>query len=677
MIFHDLPGVLICLFLAPGIFIAPGYVSGDIADLLEFRTSSFAKRVLISLALSLAVSPVLAFLCWRTGSAEIGWGVFGLLNGMFLLMLLRDSRRIFAECLNWKWKSAISVAAFVVAFVVTMVLSLVDVEIDGGLYPAISTHDTVKHVFVADAISRTGVPPVNPVFSDGKSVPLFYYYHWFILPSLVDQLAGPYAGAREAVTACTVWTALSLLSMLILYIRTWHMTWISDSGLSVRIGMMLLTVMGFDLIPYLWDAVRLKFNLSLDWWAADQVTAWSNIVLWVPHHLGAFIACFVGFLLLDQSVRSGKFSLPTNVVAGAAFASALGQSIWVGVTGAIILGSWFLRAIVTRDWKEILPHLISAGFTLLFALPFVYDLQQAGHSESSPIALHVRHMDFAETVISTLSLANPAIKVIVYIVMLPLFYIAELGFVLIAGLLYWRHRRSLTNPLTRQERFLQWSTIIAFLISTFLRSAIVNNDFGWRASMFVQFPLVLWSIPVLQDLRNENRLRLSGNVKSLLKIALVLGVLGTIAELVLHRTTSEGERGPIALQLRKAYLWIEGNTPKEAVIQHNPYRNFEFLQGSYTYRQTAVVDYVYGGLFGINAEMLKSVIEPCTAMFSTHSSVSQVLETCDRFKITVLVVQSVDPIWQDEKSWARRCPAAYEDADVRVILVSDLKRWQP
>jgi hypothetical protein len=677
LMFHDLPGVAVSCLLGPLLFVAPGFVAGQAANLVGFRQAGIGLRLLLSLPLSVAISPLLAFLLMRSGITGLVWGGFGVIWMAFLFCVIRDRKLIALGLAKVTWKPAVGWGLALMGFLSVMALSLVDLEMNDGLYPALSTHDTVKHVFVAEAISRTGVPPMNPAYSAGQPIPLYYYYHWFILPSLTDQLAGPYAGAREAVTACTIWTALSLMALIAVLLSIWDVRGLVPGRKSLAIGIALLGVMGFDLVPFLWSRAyglphpTPNVLYSLEWWADDQVTAWSNVMLWVPHHLGALVACFMGFLILDDLVRRGS-SLAGCLCAGVAFASAVGQSIWVGATGAIILGTWFLHVALRGERRELVPHLLAALATLLFAAPFIYDLQRTGHSQGSPIIFHVRHLDLASAFVDHFAVTGVVPRTIIFVLLLPVFYFMELGFFAIAGLANWRHRRAQAEPLSRQERFFRWTAITAWFVCTFFRSAIVNNDFGWRATMFLQLPLLLWAVPVVQSLFGENHLNLTPRLRLWLIVSLLTGASGTLVELVMHRTHCEGERGDYATHLRDAYLWINANTPTDAVIQHNPDRAYEYMLGLYTYRQTAVVDRVYGGLFGVNPEMLSTVIEPCVAMFQKGSTASEVLATCQRFGITHLIIRVVDPIWRDETSWARKCPAVYDIDDVRVIRVADL-----
>ncbi len=61
----------------------------------------------------------------------------------------------------------------------------------------------------------------------------------------------------------------------------------------------MLCVTGLDLLPVTYLGFAKHFWLSdMEWWNEPQITSWMGSLLWVPHHVGALLACFVGFLLL-------------------------------------------------------------------------------------------------------------------------------------------------------------------------------------------------------------------------------------------------------------------------------------------------------------------------------------------------------------------------------------------
>src|SRR5712692_874883 len=224
MKFPDLPAILAAILLAPILLLAPGYFWSRLADV---GGVSHPERAAWSLVLSLATVPVLAynfFLLFPYNAWTI-WA-FALLEvavpGLVLLgrrplaadtspvrLAARGKRTLLQICskvsahrisnlpscdsrqlgfrhglLGGRWW-------ILPALMALLALScLMDVERGSLLYRGYPAGDYHKHIFVTDAISRTGVHPVNPVFHPGRPLPLFYYFWWHLVCSMVDGLSG-------------------------------------------------------------------------------------------------------------------------------------------------------------------------------------------------------------------------------------------------------------------------------------------------------------------------------------------------------------------------------------------------------------------------------------------------------------------------------------------------------
>ncbi len=176
--------------------------------------------------------------------------------------------------------------------------SLVNVEFHNHLYLSFSDYDHTTRAAFTDAISRTGVRPMNPFYDLGSLWPLRYHYFWFLLCSLVTQMSGALVSSQQAIIASVVWCGWSLIALVPLYLRFLY----EYSGAALRrcslVGVALFTVTGLDLIPLAiyWVIFRDIFP-ELEWWN-EQVASWYGSLIWVPHHVGGLIACLIGFLVL-------------------------------------------------------------------------------------------------------------------------------------------------------------------------------------------------------------------------------------------------------------------------------------------------------------------------------------------------------------------------------------------
>ena len=93
------------------------------------------------------------------------------------------------------------------------IFCLVDIQLGNRLYYTVIGLDYTTRAALIDAITRTGVPPINPSYYPGHPEQLTYlYYFWYILGSLVDQLGGKWVDSRAALIASVCWCGLGLMA---------------------------------------------------------------------------------------------------------------------------------------------------------------------------------------------------------------------------------------------------------------------------------------------------------------------------------------------------------------------------------------------------------------------------------------------------------------------------------
>ena len=301
----DLAESLLGVLLFPIILVFPGFLVGWTLNLLSFRESRWITRFFISVGLSVSIVPICAYLLMRSGLANLLWLLLLASAVGSALIILKQScgRQWIASYPVSKndptrriWVVGISLITFAILF------SLIDLQVKSGLFVSTISYDYAKNISVTDAITRTGLPPINPSFYPGYPLEIYYYYFWFILTSLIDQLGGCLISARSAVIAGTVWSGIGLIAAVYCYLR---MRFAGTPHFQKRllIGLGLLLISGLDALVilavwiYRWtrypDLPALIFP-SVDWWnKAGQVNSWPHLVLWVPHHTAALTAAVV------------------------------------------------------------------------------------------------------------------------------------------------------------------------------------------------------------------------------------------------------------------------------------------------------------------------------------------------------------------------------------------------
>lgn len=676
------------LFLFPLVLWIPGAVLGYTTDLLGFRTRSVPNQLALGLLFSMATCPIVVYNLMRVTGFIGVWVAYGLLWAASAALAVRHRQSLYKALQSVdSYKPLI---AFVIVWFIFGAAFLIDIVLPTGVWRNMNTMDAVAHVAFTDAITRTGVPPVNPFTFPGYPIHLFYYYLWYLMCSIVDQLGGPAVTARAAVQAGTIYLGLAVASLLFMYLQ------IVGGRLlplipRVRTGvaLALFTITGLDLIPWLFLYLsKAIFHKgpgaagSIEWWN-EQVTAWLGAIVMSPHHPVGLVICFTGVLLLlwtmDPNLSLRQKLAPT-LVASLAFASAAGVSLYVTFAMAVGLLLWAGFAIC-RGWGQYLAPLVAVGaMALALYIPFALELRAASHETEFPLALTVRAFVPVDYWLPSIVPYLKTHSVAVYLLraaLLPVNYGIELGFFLVGAVLYWRYRRLLQRSLGPEEVLLTCLGAGSILVCTFLRSAFRWNDLGWRAFLVAQFVLLIWCVPVVQALLDQTNTQGAQLVprqwRKLLWFCLVIGVAGTVVEMANMRIRSDGPTGPSTLAVRDAYIWVDRHTPRNAILLFNPDIDLEYFSSLYGYRQTVCAGRAYGTYFSAGKDS-EEVLQRTTEVFGADQGTQEILSVCRRYQVGVIVVLATDPVWKNQSSWVWHVPPSYENEGARVFLRSDIEQ---
>src|SRR5271157_4886603 len=89
---QDTFGSIFAFVLFSLIFVAPGYITGWLLDLFDFKRRSSAARLVIAIVLSTAVCPILLFLVYHFASAKITISLLLLIGIVFAIILLKTKQ---------------------------------------------------------------------------------------------------------------------------------------------------------------------------------------------------------------------------------------------------------------------------------------------------------------------------------------------------------------------------------------------------------------------------------------------------------------------------------------------------------------------------------------------------------------------------------------------------------
>jgi len=375
--------------------------------------------------------------------------------------------------------------------------------------------------------------------------------------------------------------------------------------------------------------------------------------------------------------------------AGCAFASAVGMSVWVAFTFAVFLVLWLALCLVKR-WQRDAVLVAAAGVVaLVLILPFLRDLHRSKLLIQDPVTVEVRRFEPAEKAVKRFHMDDDPTRALVNLILLPVNYFLELGFVGVAGILYWRQRRTQGIGLDQQDYAHITMLATSFLVCSFLRSTVKFNDLGIRGWLFGQFVLLLWAVELVASARRsllksapDNSRPRGMGVAGIRTLALLafLGFGTTVCDLVLLRVRPfylyGRQGGEQTFKARRAYDWIEKSLPGETMVQHNPHvavdplkLGIEVFHGVYCSHPTAAADLVNGTLYGIPHLLFLPVFADLTRLFMSDSDFAAVEAICRKYGIGALVVKGSDPIWNRRTSWVWTQRPAYANDFVRVFVL--------
>lgn len=664
---QDLIGYTLAFFLFPLVIVLPGYVFSSALDLFDFKRRQPIVKLGIGLLVSFAASPILFNLTSSLGSMTFSLFVIGGFVLAFLFFLAKENFSLqmdpIAKPFVW----------ICIGWVVFVAYSLVDIHWGDQLYFSVVSFDQASRVSVIDAMTRTGVPPINPSYFPGTPTLLtFLYYFWYILASLVDILGGSIVDARAALNASSAWSGLGLIAAIAFYLRVRNVNLGRAVWRSARIGASLLAVSGLDILPtmIIMLGVRRIYGTVEGWNLQMQIPTWNSSILWAPHHIAAMVACFTAILLvLSAREKPLRRKMILMTIAGMAFASSFGLSIWVTFLFGVFWAVWVFALFIQKtDRSLIVPMIFCGVVAVLLAGSFILGLLQPqgeGGATQPTVIFDVRTLYLLEGFVVDWP---PLARSLLMLALLPLNYFLELGFFIVAGYFWVKSKNKteiISNPFYLVEILLM---SVVLLIGSTLRSTIANNDLGWRVWLPGQFILLIWGVDVILTLfstktASDSPKPDSVKRKNLALTLLLLGVLTSSVDALFLRVTwplrvgvEEGRRGYSA---RLAYDFIRDHIPADAITQNNPLNFVDRPSGLYGTHQMVIADRT---IYGVPVTIYDQFVEKIKFLFTEDLTHWDIIDTaCQKYSIDLLIFSDLDPAWQSLTALKLQRPPVYKN----------------
>ncbi len=421
------------------------------------------------------------------------------------------------------------------AFAAAAVLALIPAaaimpKFSGG---AVALSDPIfdhAKIAIIDAIARLGLPPVDPVFGNGASGRLAYYYLWHF--SAAELALVTRASGWEADIALTWFTAFASLGLM-MGLAVW---------LSKKSAAALWTV-ALAAAGSLWTT--LYFFISANRLAPVLLppigmAGWRFQADWVPQHLMAAGCTVTAMLLIARYATRPSLTLVLTIalliVAGFESSTFVG-----GVTfalAAIIAAPLVFTAVdPPRRWRFVGGMAIAAVLVIVLIAPFVLDQFAAVQARGGGSPIVVSHYRvFGELLPHTLRriLDIPGYWLIILPAELPAAYVA--GVIALVTILGAAMPRAEKLAAAMLACLAGTGLVVSWLLVSTLGQ---NNDLGLRAIIPAAMVLIVAAAAVAAGLPSAAR-RLPVIATAL--IGLLLGV-PDIAETIRDNFLGNDTRG--------------------------------------------------------------------------------------------------------------------------------------
>ena len=703
---QDLVGITIAFVLFAFIFVFPGHVTGWLLDVFSFRKRTIVVQILMGMVISLMIAPAILYTAYRFSSPMLIMAALWITGIISVSIVVSRQKRLNPSLpsVGQEVHNQRTAVGFAIIWGIFSVLTLINLQMDHRLYFSNNAYDLTTRVSVVDAITRTGVPPINPTYHPGKSVELnFLYYYWYILGSLVDQMGGRIVSAYHAMIASITWAGALLFATMAVYLR------VRDNRASTQIwkksliAMQLFAISGLDIIVLsilliLFKVYRgyLPFQGGVEGWNMP-VMSWLNAIAWVPHHLVAALACVLSIPMLLQMTKEPSFigKLKYATLIGLGFASAFGLSVWVMVIFSLFWGIWLIQLLVKRRaYQLVLWMSLPAFIALLMIAPFLYGLIQSPTSSSGaglPVALYVRPFMLSAFIADPGSLS----KNILDLIFLPLNYIFEFGFFFLVAVVWYQQvfkSGGKDNPWLAAELLL---VIVSTVTLSFVHSNLIAiNDIGIRGWLPMQFVLVAWAADIILPILGTkiwirpkmfSSLQGTGKLGRTMGIFLVIGMLTTGLEFVSLRTWSilvdlnvtgpnngvspDTHLGERTYEARRAYEYLRANAAPDAIVQSNPLINLDRPAGLYGSHQMVIADRT---AYGVPADVLNQLSREVGLIFTNPANDWSFIDSiCRLYSIDYIIINDIDPIWKSLETLKESREPFYQNTRYIIFACGD------
>lgn len=567
---------------APMLAILLGYFPGYIL-LRGLRLASIwtaGGRVVLSVALSLVVTPILLDVLWRVPLASQLRVIIAaiVIQAFSLWVLRRDSvnANVPEPLPMFESRSTRVITGCVALTVLAATIGPYWPRRIGDWIAPCAIHDFIKHHAVMSSIARSGLPLDGPFFAAGESGPVYYYHYFYLIPATIRSVASG-VSIELAFALQSAAVALSLAGLVYCVVKR-----ISRSDAKATLAMLLATVIGgLDVVMLV--VMRLPV-VTIDAWADHTVRIHNllNQIMWSPQNVQGLLVGLTGaYVLRCKGWWRGWWWC------GPLFCLALiGASVWVAIPLVVGLVAYVLTKIVSQRGTRFRCLMQAAGvgaLCILVCWPTIRGYMMMSQRLGQSLTTDWPHQSNAVLgrLVAPGLLAN--------VLDLPWIVLVEFGALIVFPILVTRRwwNTILADPGLRLLAYSAAASVLGFVL---VRSHFDYNDFGQKGMMVaLLFGAVVggfsvtggrvsrWN-PTGWRLERDLSPRMRTTVRAIVGLCVVCGLAVAVFEAPLTAVRRyidpdsrwarlAAEDADIAKTERDAYLWMDQNISPGDVLQ--------------------------------------------------------------------------------------------------------------
>jgi hypothetical protein len=376
----------------------------------------------------------------------------------------------------------------------------------------------------------------------------------------------------------------------------------------------------------------------------------------------------------------------------------------------LVMLIWALwQIVIERSWRPVL--LMGAGGigAAVLLLPYLWELTHGTSTMTggSVFTFALREMIPAKLLMAThlfqhLAIGHPALaeNLAILLLLIP-GYAIELGVYLLVLLIFltpaWRGKR----PLSPAHRSLLVIALAILPFITLIRSSVLeSNDFGWRAALFLQYPLLLLASELLVGWAFTGRKSTAANecaafswrlplwLRWTVNLAIGIGLITTICQALVLRvdyylleksarhavhTVNGGGFSHYAYISTLGYAELDQAIAHDAIVQYNPaepnanWNNVDLMNVDHQTAMSTVAPLALcGSQLGGDARGCPAMLAAVPSLY-LGATAAQARAICSQYKIQYLVARPYDAAWMDKNSWVWKLNTVIAEDEFRAL----------